>query len=169
MANPRQSTAQRLIAGEQLNSILGVSDAQIQSLAALAFQMYQQGQMKAAETLFQGVTALNDKSYYGYAGIGAIALAKRPPDLATAYKNLSKAADLNPSDASVQANLGEVLLRQEKIGEARTHLEKAFQLDPGHNDPGANRARALVGALNVVVKEVQKRIQSQQTKQAKAS
>ena len=153
--------ADRLIAGESLKNILGVNQVQEQSLAMIALNFYQQGKLNEADTIFRGLTALDDKFYYGYAGLGAVALAKQPPDLKTAYENLSKAAELNPNDPSVQANLGEVLLRAGKIEEAKKPLERAFQLDPGHNDPGANRARAIVGGLDMIVKEVQKGMQAQ--------
>ena len=76
---------------------------------------------------------------------------------------------LNRPISTVQANLGEVLLRQGKLEEAKKHLERAFQLDPGHNDPGANRARALVSGLDMIVKELQSRMQAQGKPVAKAS
>jgi Flp pilus assembly protein TadD len=161
--------AKRIKAGEKPASVLGVSDTQIQALAALGYNQYQEGKLDDAEVLFKGVSALDPNSYFGYAGLGAIALAKRPPDLDSAYTNLSKAAEIKPTDATVQANLGEVLLRQGKVDEAKTHLEKAFQLDPGHNDPGANRARAIVGGLDMIVKELQNRLQAQGKPATKAS
>ena len=162
--------AKRLEAGEQLGAVLGVTDEQIRGIVALGYNQYQQGRLKDAETAFRGVTALDRTSYLGYAGLGAVALAKRPPDLETAYKSLSKAAELKPDDGTIQANLGEVLLRQGKVEEAKTHLEKAFQLDPGHKDPGVNRARAIVSGLDTIVKEVEKRLQTQEAVQkAKAS
>ncbi|PYX43171.1 MAG: hypothetical protein DMG81_00175 [Acidobacteria bacterium] len=164
MAQQQSSTpnaAQRLIDGASLNQILGVTPAQEQSLAVIGFNFYRQGKMNEAETVFKGLTALDEHSYYGYAGLGAVALAKRPPDLKTAYENLSKAVALNPNDPSVQANLGETLLRAGKLEDAKGPLEKAFQLDPGHNDAGANRARALVGGLNTIVQQVESRLQEQ--------
>jgi len=161
--------AERIVAGEQPARVLGVSENQIQALAVLGYNLYQQGKLGEAETMFRGIAALDNKSYFGFAGLGAVALAKRPPDLDTAYSNLSRAVELKPTDATVQANLGEVLLRQGKVEDAKPYLEKAFQLDPGHKDPGANRARAIVGGLDVIVKEVQKRLQSQAPLQAKAS
>lgn len=167
---PPAEAAKRIEAGEQPAAVLGVSQIQIQGLAALAYNLYQQGRLDSAEKLFRGISALDNESYFGYAGLGAVALAKKPPDLATAYTNLAKAADLRPTDASVQANLGEVLLRQGKFAEAKAHLEKAFQLDPGHNDPGANRARAIVTGLDVIVKELQTRLAAERTRKvAKAS
>jgi Flp pilus assembly protein TadD len=158
---------QRLKAGEQIASILGLSDTQVQTIAVLAYNQYEQGRYDNAEKLFAGITALDKKNPIGYAGLGAVAMAKKPPDLATAYTNLSKAVELNPNDATVQANLGEVLLRQGKLEEAKPHLEKAFQLDPERKDRSANRARAIVAGLDMVIKEVQKRAEPVQ--RAKAS
>jgi Flp pilus assembly protein TadD len=161
--------AKRIKAGEKPATVLGVSDTQIQALAALGYNQYQEGKLDDAQTLFRGITALDPTSYFGYAGLGAIALAKRPPDLDSAHENLTKAAEIKPTDATVQANLGEVLLRMGKVDEAKGHLEKAFQLDPGHNDPGANRARAIVGGLDMIVKELQNRLQAQAKPATKAS
>lgn len=161
--------AKKIVAGEKPATVLGVSDTQIQALAALGYNQYQQGRLDDAEALFRGVSALDPSSYFGYAGMGAVALAKRPPDLNAAFTNLSKAAELKPTDATVQANLGEVLLRQGKVDEAKTYLEKAFALDPGHNDPGANRARAIVGGLDMIVKELQSRLEAQGQRVPKAS
>jgi tetratricopeptide (TPR) repeat protein len=159
--------AKRIRAGEQPGAALGMSPAQVQAFAALGFTVYQQGRLQDAEVMFRGVVALDNKNYLGYAGLGAIAMATNPPDLDTAYANLSKAVELNPNDATVQANMGEVLLKQGKLEEAKGHLEKAFQLDPGHNDPGANRARAIIVGLDMIIKEVQKRAEPVQ--RAKAS
>lgn len=162
---PLTEVAKRFVAGEEMGAALGVSDVQLQAVAALGYNKYQQGRLDDAETMFRGVAALDTKSYIGYAGLGAIALAKRPPDLEAALSNLSKAAELKPDDATIQANLGEVLLRQGKVEQAKSHLEKAFQLDPAHKDAGVNRARAIVKGLDLVVKEAERRQESK----AKAS
>lgn len=146
-----------------------LGERQLQGTAALAFNMYQQGRLQEAAAIFGGLTVVNPQSYFGFAGLGAIALAKNPPDLDNALTNLSKAAELNPNDTSVQANLGETLIRMGKISDAKSHLEKAFQLDPGHNDPGANRARAIVGGLNIIAQQLVQRVEAQSKPQAKAS
>ena len=130
--------------------------SQFQSIVALAFNYYQQGKLQEAETIFRGVQLLNPKLYYSYAGLGAIALARRPPNLAEAKEQLSKAAELNPEDPTVQANLGEVALRQAKFDEAAKYFKKALELDPHQTDPGANRARAIISGLTAVGAEVQR-------------
>lgn len=159
MAQPTlapETAAKRILSGEQLGDVLGVTEKQIQAIAAVGYNLYQQGKLTEAETVFRGLTATNNKSPFGYAGLGAVALAKRPSDLVEAYTNISKAAELAPNDPTIQANLGEVLLRQGKFDEAGKQFKKALELDPDSKNPGANRARALLTGLTAVASEVQR-------------
>jgi Flp pilus assembly protein TadD len=146
----------RIVAGEQLKDVFGVTPTQLQAIAAVGYNLLQSGKLKESETVFRGLIATDDKEFYGYAGLGAVALSKKPPDLTGAHENLTKAATLNPNDATVQANLGEALLRQAKFEEAAQVLKKAIELDPQQKDPGANRARALVSGLTTVITEVKR-------------
>ena len=150
------AVAKRIIDGEELSDVFGVTEKQIKGEAALAYNLYQQGKLREAATIFSSLRAVNTRSPYGYAGLGAVALAKKPSDLAEAYTNISKAAELAPNDPTIQANLGEVLLRQGKLVEAGQQFKKALELDPDSRDPGANRARALLNGLNAVATEVQR-------------
>jgi tetratricopeptide (TPR) repeat protein len=147
----------RIEAGEQPAQVLGVNETQLKSIVALGYNKYQQGKLDDANTMFRGAAALDANNYLGFAGAGAVALARKPADLEAAYTNLSRAAELKPDDASIQANLGETLLRQGKVLEAKEHLEKAFALDPNHKDPGVNRARALVSGIDAIIQEAQRR------------
>jgi tetratricopeptide (TPR) repeat protein len=151
------AVAERMKAGEQLGAMVGLNENQIKSMAALGYNLYQQGKLKEAGIMFKGVAASDTNAYYGFAGVGAVALAMKPADLQTAFTYLTRAVELKPDDADIQANLGETLLRMGKLDEAKVHLEKAFQLDPGHKDPGVNRARAIVTGLDAIVKEATKR------------
>jgi len=163
-----EEVQKRVEKGETLASVLGITDTQVKAFMAVGYNQYEQGKLKEADTTFRGVISLDPKSYMGWAGLGAVALAHKPPDLETAFAALGTAAELKPDDGTIQANIGEVLLRQGKVEEAKAHLEKAFQSDPDHKDPGVNRARAIVSGLNTIVKEVEKRLQAEQP-QAKAS
>jgi Flp pilus assembly protein TadD len=153
--------AKRIASGEKAAAVLGITDEQVKAFAALAYNQYQQGKYDDAEILFRGVTSLDSNAFYGYAGLGAVALARKPPDLSAAYDSLSKAAELKPDDPTIQANLGEVLLRQGKLSDAKMHLEKSFQSDPDHKDPGVNRVRALVAGLGILIQEAEKRAKQQ--------
>jgi tetratricopeptide (TPR) repeat protein len=132
-----------------------LNEEQIKAIATLGLNYYEQGQTEKARIMFEGLIATTG-TYYGYAGMGAIALAQEPPQLDEAYAWLSKAAELNPNDPSVHANLGEVLLRQAKFDAAAAEFHKSLALDPEKRDPGANRARALISALLIVTGELRK-------------
>ncbi len=156
--------AKRMINGEQPAAIVGMTDAQMKAIAAVGYNQYQQGRLKDAETAFLGLTALDNKNFIGFAGAGAVALAKKPADLDSAFKYLSRAVELKADDAEIQANLGETLLRMGRLEDAKSHLEKAFQLDPAKKDPGVNRARAIVVGLNAIVQEATKRKEAEVSK-----
>ena len=113
-----------LMNNNEIRQSLQLNEVQFQGTVALAYNMYEQGKMHEAETLFGGLSVINPQSYYGFAGLGAIALAKRPPDLDSAFKNLSTAEQLNPNDTSVQANLG---AHSSKIKNAASLLEAPFE------------------------------------------
>src|SRR5262249_55062085 len=115
-----------------------------------------------AETLFSGLISIDKDNYYGYAGLGALALAQEKLD--EAVQHLAKAAEINPEDSSVHANLGEAYLRQAKFDEAAAEFTKALELDPDERDPGANRARAILDGMEIVVAELS-RIQASQPAQ----
>ncbi len=136
------------------NSLFNVGQQQVQAMAALASNLYEQGQNRNAESIFQGLISLDESSYYGYAGMGALALSEERLDEALTY--LRKAAELQPNDPTVRANLGETLLRQAKFTEAAQEFEKALTLDPGEHDAGANRARAILEGMEVVLAEYQR-------------
>jgi len=152
---PAPGTLQKVIAGtEQLNAFFGFDQPAIDAFAALGFNLYQQGKVRDAESVFRGLIAIDSTQYYGYAGMGALALAEEKSEEAIGY--LRKAAELNPKDASVQANLGEALLRLAKFNDAAKHFDKALALDPGGVDPGANRARAILEGMEILIKEIQR-------------
>jgi tetratricopeptide (TPR) repeat protein len=128
---------------------------QLNSIALFALDYYRQGKVSEAETMFKGLV-IADNSFYGYAGLGAIALSQDPPRLEDAFTYLSIATDMKPEDPSAHANLGEVLLRQSKFQEAAGQFQKAIELDPQGHDAGANRARAMLAGLQLMVTEHQR-------------
>ena len=148
-------TLEGIIGGSAaLNDVVGLSDQQIQAIAVPGFQAYEQGRTEEAKTIFHGLTALDSSSYYGYAGLGSIALAAEELDEAVGL--LRQAVERNSNDPTVQANLGEALLRQGKVSEATAAFKTALELDPDQKDPGANRARALLQGVAIVLEEAEK-------------
>ena len=149
------NTLEQIIGGDlALNSAIGLAPKQIEAIAMIGYQAYEQGRSEEAKAIFEGLTALDAKSYYGYAGLGAISLADQ--NLLDAIEQLKKATDLNPKDATVHANLGEAYLRNSELDKAGQQFRAALTLDPNGSDPGANRARALLQGMQIVLNEVER-------------
>jgi tetratricopeptide (TPR) repeat protein len=153
--NIAPDTLQKVIAGTApLNLFLGFNRQTLDAMAAFGFNLYEQGKSREAEKIFRGLIAIDSTLYYGYAGLGALALSDERADEAIPF--LVKAVELNPNDASVHANLGEALLRQAKFDDAARHFGRALDLDPDEKDPGANRARAILEGMEILIKEFQR-------------
>jgi tetratricopeptide (TPR) repeat protein len=146
--------ALKITTGGDLGKYFGLTARHMDAFAALGLQLYQQGRITDAGTVFDGMVALDNQSYFGYAGLGAIALAQEPPDLDGALHNLERAAHLNANDPNVHANLGEALMRQARFDEAAKAFEKSLSLDPHQRYPGARRARAIIAAIDLIAEKV---------------
>ena len=132
-----------------LNDFLGLTSTQLDAIAILGSNLYEQGRPAEAATIFEGLIALDANNYYGHAGMGALALSEEKLDEALEY--LKTAARLNPNDPTVHANLGETLLCKGQFNEAAVELEKALKLDPDGRDPGANRARGILQGVQAAM------------------
>ena len=137
-----------------IDSLFGLTRSELHAIEVLGFQLYEQGRNVEAQAIFHGLIALDRKMYQGYAGMGALALAEQKLEEAADW--LTKAVERNSNDPTVQANLGETLLRLGRFEPAAAAFEKALQLDPEEKDQGANRARAIVSGMKFVIQEVQK-------------
>src|SRR5947209_8503584 len=105
-----QSVLTKQAGHTSLNQAFGLAKQEVEAIATLGFQLYEQGKMDDAEAIFNGLIALDEKIYYGHAGLGAMSLAQERLEEASRW--LGRAAELNPSDPTVHANLGEALVRQ---------------------------------------------------------
>jgi Flp pilus assembly protein TadD len=138
-------------ANKPLTALFGLGKAELDAIEVLGFELYQQGRTKEAAAIFEGLIALNDRMYQGFAGKGALALAEEKLDEAIDW--LSQAAERNANDATVHANLGETLLRLGRFEDAASEFDKALALDPAEADPGANRARAILAGMNSIIRQ----------------
>ena len=153
MNRPETRNQKAGAAGERApwSSRFGLRPNQAQALAVMGSNFYQQGRHRSAESFFRFLIAMDSRSHYGYAGVGAVALSGGRLDEALQY--LRKAAGLEPNDPTVHANLGETLLRKAMFNEAAAEFETALRLDPTESDPGANRARAVLKGMHMVLTE----------------
>jgi tetratricopeptide (TPR) repeat protein len=134
-----------------------VPESELQAIAALGMNYYQQGRLKEAEAVFRFLLVLHPQAYYAHAGAGVVAMSQQPADLQEACQCLSRAAELNPIDASVRASLGEVLLRMGEMEKAAEHLKRSVELDPYKKDSGAARAHAILSGLWTITRQIEKK------------
>jgi len=144
------ATFQKVLREEaSLNEYIGFDDVELNAAASFAASLYEQGRIAEARAIFEGLIALDPNFCMGHAGLGAIDLIEGR--LEPAVRSLTRAAELNPGDASVQSNLGEALLQQAQFSAAARCFERALALDPAGSDPGANRARAIIAGLRQAI------------------
>jgi len=144
----------KVVSGGDLKNYYGLAPHHIDALAGLGFHLYRQGKLKEAETVFYGLIALDEHSFYGHAGLGTIALSQQSPDLQSACRHLERAAKINPHDVNVQANLGEALLRSARFKEAAQTFERCLALDPKLVQAGSKRARMIIQTIGAISDQV---------------
>jgi tetratricopeptide (TPR) repeat protein len=144
----------KVVSGGDLKTYYGLAPQHIDALAGLGFHLYRQGQLKEAETVFYGLIALDEQSFYGHAGLGTVALSQQSPDLQSACRHLARAAEINPQDVNVQANLGEALLRSARFKEAAQTFERCLALDPKLVQAGSKRARMIIQTIGTISDQV---------------
>lgn len=132
--------------------LFGLTRSELDAIEVLGFQLYEQGRTVEAQVIFQGLIALDQRMYKGYAGMGALALAEQKLDEAVEWLKL--AVERNAEDPTVHTNLGETLLRLGRFEQAATEFEAALRLDPEQKNPGASRARAIVSGMKRIVQEL---------------
>lgn len=101
-----------------------------------ALQLLQNGALAAAETAFRNIAA-GDLDFDVQHMLG-LAVAQQGR-FAEAADILAGAIDLNPADAGVYANMGNVLRLLGRLEDALAAFGRAIELDPGHAGAYSNR------------------------------
>lgn len=145
-------TAQEPRKSKVVADIFGLTRNEMDAIEVLGFQLFEQGRGMEAQAIFQGLIALDHRMYQGYAGMGALAMVEQKLDEASRW--LTEAVQRNPNDPTVQANLGETLLRLGQFDAAGAAFHKALELDPQQKDPGVNRARTILAGMQHMVRDM---------------
>ena len=128
---------------------LGISKAEFLEMGNVGAMYYQQGNFEKARTIFEGLVELDPQSADAHSALGALLTLQQQDEAAIAH--LEKAIRLKPEQIAPYVNLGEIFIRRQKLEEAVANLKKAIELDPNEQDPGANRARAMVLGIYQVI------------------
>ncbi|MEW6733933.1 MAG: tetratricopeptide repeat protein [Acidobacteriota bacterium] len=144
-----------------LQEVSGLSDEDVNAVLAIGALMYQQGRRSEAEDLFRGAVLLNKNNALAHSALGTVLTAEGKHD--EALTALNEALRLNPDDISAYVNRAEIYLKRAEFKAASDDLKRAIELDPNQTDPGANRARAIIIGMSELIREIQKRLEQEQT------
>lgn len=128
---------------------LDISSAEFREMGNVGAMYYQQGNFEKARTIFEGLVELDPQSADAHSALGALLTLQQQDEAAIGH--LEKAVELNREQIAPYVNLGEIFIRRQKLEEAVANLKKAIELDPDEQDPGANRARAMVLGIYQVI------------------
>ncbi len=140
---------------ESFRAALGLSDEDIVALTLLAGQLAEQGQLDNAQTLLEGLIAIEPQEGYLHTALGCVYMQKDLSD--AALYEFRVAVDFNPDDIVAHTYAGELYLERGDLENALIHLQRAVELDPDGTNPYGNRARALTLLVATIAKEVQEK------------
>jgi len=137
---------EKFIMGElTLGQLYGISIEESYSVAEIGYTMMEQGRLKDAQTVFQGLVISNPYDGYFHAVLGTIY--QKLGMVEGAIEEYTLAIGLDPANVEAYVNRGELLIQKGYFEQAAVDFKKAMDLDPTRENPAANRARALAAIV----------------------
>lgn len=147
------STTQKWLDGQiSLGAAANWETDEIRIISEVAYSLAQQGRLREAIVLFEGLLAIAPATAYFHSALGALHL--RAKSFAKAIDCAAAALDIEPNNITSLVNRGEACLRAGDAATARADLETAVRLSDRKsaaqvdvNDEAAlsvKRARALL-------------------------
>ena len=141
---------EKFIMGEAtLGQLYGITIEEAYSVAEMGYTMMEQGRLKDAQTIFQGLVISNPYDGYFHAVLGSIYQKIGMVD--GAIEEYTLAIGLDPANVEAYVNRGELLIAKGNFAQAAADFKKAIELDPNGQNPVANRARALASVVAVAL------------------
>jgi Flp pilus assembly protein TadD len=125
-----------------VDQVLQVKPKHVAALIVTGHKLYQQGRLKDATRIFEGLVLIDGQNAYAHGILGCIY--QRQGMLHEAETHFSEALRHFPLHIHSLTNRGEIYLRLGQFQKAATDLVRAIELDPTKKHPAANRARLLV-------------------------
>jgi tetratricopeptide (TPR) repeat protein len=133
---------EKFIMGEAtLGQLYGITIEEAYSVAELGYTLMEQGRLKEAQTVFQGLIISNPYDAYFHTALGSIYQKMGIVD--GAIEEYSISLGLDPAIVEAYVNRGELLIQVGYFEQAAKDFKAAMDLDPDGRNPAVNRARAL--------------------------
>jgi len=137
---------EKFVMGElTLGQLYGITIEEAYSMAEIGYTMMEQGRLKDAQTIFQGLVLSNPYDGYFHAVLGTIYQKLGMIDGAIEEYTLS--LGLDPANVEAYVNRGELMIQKGNFIQAAEDFKTAIGLDPDAENPSANRARALAAIV----------------------
>jgi tetratricopeptide (TPR) repeat protein len=124
-----------------LGQLYGITIEEAYSVAELGYTLFEQGRVREAQTVFQGLIISNPYDGYFHSVLGSIYQKQGLTD--GAIEEYSIAIGLDPASVESYVNRGELLMSKGMFEQAAGDFKKALELDPDGSNNSGNRARAL--------------------------
>lgn len=133
---------EKFIMGEAtLGQLYGITIEEAYSVAELGYTLMEQGRLKEAQTVFQGLIISNPYDAYFHTALGSIY--QKMGIIDGAIEEYSISLGLDPAIVEAYVNRGELLIQVGYFEQAAKDFKSAMELDPDGRNPAVNRARAL--------------------------
>ncbi|MES2503344.1 MAG: CesD/SycD/LcrH family type III secretion system chaperone [Myxococcota bacterium] len=128
-----------------LKAIKGYTDPELKSIAQIAYFMMMQGKMDDAQTLFEGLVAIDPTDEYYYRALGV--LAQKREDSHLALRHFGFAIQLAPQQPHGYVNRAEVYIYLDRKHDAETDLQEALGRMSRQDQMLSQKAWALYRSL----------------------
>ena len=133
---------QKWASGQQtLKEIKDYSTDDLYQIAQHAYTLYLNGKFRDAQTIFEGLVAIDPKSDYYYRALGVVY--HRRGDAERAIRQFNYAIKVNPRSIAAYVNRAEVHISRRDTVSALGDLNQAIQLSSSRNHPLCRKANAL--------------------------
>ena len=141
---------EKFVMGElTLGQLYGITIEEAYSIAEMGYTMMEQGRLKDAQTVFQGLVISNPYDGYFHAVLGSIYQKIGMVD--GAIEEYTLALGLDPGNVEAYVNRGELMISKGNFVQAASDFKRAIDLDPDGENPVANRARALASVVSAAL------------------
>jgi len=128
-----------------LGQLYGITIEEAYSIAEIGYTMMEQGRLKDAQTVFQGLVISNPYDGYFHAVLGSIY--QKLGMVEGAIEEYTLSLGLDPANVEAYVNRGELMISKGNFVQAAGDFKRAIDLDPDGENPVANRARALASIV----------------------
>lgn len=128
-----------------LSDVKGYNEEELYSIAQHGYALYLNGKFQDAQTMFEGLVALDPRNDYYYRALGVVY--HRRGDAERAIRQFTHALKVAPRSVAAYVNRAEVHISRRETDRALEDLDQAVRAGRDPEDPQLRKAIALRSLL----------------------